>query len=691
MTDYIQWLLDYFVVKKEHHKYRRNMQLDKYVLAEVFEKENLSPMERAVRRFCYVLSQEEPVVLSDERICFLRTNGVIPEIFTEREWEKIKKEHFIHESGKVCNICPDYSLLIDSGFEKKKEQINKKTEEFTLEGNMEAVEFLQGTLRCLNSIEDLVDRYRKEAIRVGNYRVANNLQRVPRYAPETFEQALQFFRIIHFSLWCNGNYHNTVGRLDQYLLPYLEADLERGLITEDDAFELIEEFFISFNKDNDLYPGIQQGDNGQSLVLGGYNSKGEDQYNLLSELCLKASLELKLIDPKINLRVSNKTPLKRYEQGTHLTKVGLGFPQYSNDDTVVKALTDMGYDQNDAYNYVVAACWEFIVPGKAMDIPNISALSFADAVLKALYKCNNDCTFNELMDYVDRIIYEQADNIINSVKNLYIEPSPYISLMTDGCIDNGKDISLGAKYNNYGIHGTGLSTAVDSLAAVHQLVYDEKSVSLEKLRNVLDANFEGHPELFHKMRYDCPKMGNNDDLTNTIATRLLNSFADSLAGRKNERGGIFRPGTGSAMYYIWHSKDMKATPDGRKKGEEFACNYSPSLFSRCKGPISIIQSFANQPLSRVCNGGPLTIELHDSVFKNEDSIRKTAMFIKSYFDLGGHQMQINAVNRDTLLAAKKNPEKYRNLIVRVWGWSGYFVELDEIYQNHIIKRTEFVI
>lgn len=193
------------------------------------------------------------------------------------------------------------------------------------------------------------------------------------------------------------------------------------------------------------------------------------------------------------------------------------------------------------------------------------------------------------------------------------------------------------------------------------------------------------------LRFEGPKFGNDDDCTDRLAVLLLDWFADAVKGRKNERGGIYRAGTGSAMYYIWQSKDLGATPDGRRKGEEFACNYSPSLFSRLDGPVSMIKSFTKPHLKRVANGGPLTVELDDSMFRNEDSIRKTAMFVKSFIDLGGHQMQINAVNREMLLDAKEHPENYQNLIVRVWGWSGYFVELDECYQDHIIKRMELAV
>ena len=179
--------------------------------------------------------------------------------------------------------------------------------------------------------------------------------------------------------------------------------------------------------------------------------------------------------------------------------------------------------------------------------------------------------------------------------------------------------------------------------------------------------------------------------TDEIAVKLLDWFADALEGHNNDVGGIYRAGTGSAMYYIWQSENEQATPDGRRKGEQFAANYRPSIFTRLEGPFSIIKSFAKPNLERVCNGGPLTIELSDSMFRNEEAVEKTAAFVKTFIDLGGHQMQINAVNIDTLKDAKIHPEAHKNLIVRVWGWSGYFVELDECYQNQIMKRMELVV
>ena len=185
-------------------------------------------------------------------------------------------------------------------------------------------------------------------------------------------------------MWCEGEYHCGLGRIDQYLFPYYDADIKAGRLTEETALEEIEEFFIACNRDSDLYIGVQQGDNGQSVMLGGVTRDGKPAFNDLSRLCMKACGELKLVDPKINLRVDKSTPIEVYELGTELTKEGLGFPQYANDDVVIPALQRWGYELEDARDYSVAACWEFLVPGCGMDINNIDAVSFVGALDRAL-------------------------------------------------------------------------------------------------------------------------------------------------------------------------------------------------------------------------------------------------------------------------------------------------------------------
>ena len=183
-------------------------------------------------------------------------------------------------------------------------------------------------------------------------------------------------------------------------------------------------------------------------------------------------------------------------------------------------------------------------------------------------------------------------------------------------------------------------------------------------------------------------MGNDNDAADRYAKILLHMFADAVKGLTNERGGVYRAGTGSAMFYIWHANNLGATADGRSTETPLPANYAPSLNIKLDGPVSLIKSFVKPDLSEVINGGPLTIEFSDTVFRNDEAIAKVAALVKLFIDLGGHQLQLNTVNRDQLLDAQKHPEAYRNLIVRVWGWSGYFVELDKCYQDHIISRVE---
>jgi len=689
MTDRIKQMLDYYVVKKSHHQFRQEA-TDKYRYAVNYKAAGLDDLSRAVCRLADVLSEEEPVVFPDEKIVLLRTVRTLPELFTEDEFNDIKKEHYIHEQGKLCNVCPDYTQLF-CGFGAKSKQIEAKMNEFLAAGEEEKADYEGALLATIEIIQDFMNRYAEAAKKAGNEYAAEIMSKLTTQAPETFGEALQFLRVIHYCLWCSFNYHNGLGRFDQYMYPYYEKDIKEGRLDKESALELLEEFFLSLNKDSDMYTGMQQGDNGQSMMLGGLNRDGSESFNDLSDLCLQASLELKLIDPKINLRANKNTPLSEYVRGTELTKVGIGFPQYSNDDVVFAALRRWGYDEEDIYNYTVAACWEFIIPGLGTDIVNVNGMSFTKCVVESLKKLGDFNTFEEFLEDVKREIYAESDRLRATAANVYMEPAPLMSMVMVGAVERGYDITKGGKYNNYGFHGTGIATAVDSVASIKKYVFDEQRVSKEEMLEILDKDFEGHEELLNELRFEGPKFGNDQDDVDELATKMLDWFADALEGHKNDMGGIYRAGTGSAMYYIWQSENMQATPDGRRKGEQFAANYSPSIFTRLEGPFSIIKSFAKPNLERCCNGGPLTIELADTMFRNEEAVEKTAQFVKTFIDLGGHQMQINAVNCETLKDAKIHPENHRNLIVRVWGWSGYFVELDECYQDQIIKRMELVV
>lgn len=648
-------LFDY-IVAKEHHQFRVDNSCD---LASEYKARGLSPVERMADRFERLMKLQTPHILPEEKIVFLRTTTSIPDCFTEDELAEIKSRHYIHELGYISNINVNYEKVIKNGL-------------LAYKGHDKYAD------RAIELIIELADKYKDEAARVGRSDIVATLERVPRYGATNFREALQMFRILHFAMWLEGNYHNTVGRFDKYMYPYFDADMKAGVYTYESALELIEDFFLSFNKDSDMYVGVQQGDNGQSMVLGGIDENGKSVFSTLSKICLEASRNLKMIDPKINLRVTKDTPDEIFELGTELTKAGLGFPQYENDDIVIPALEKLGYAHEDAANYVVAACWEFIVPNCAFDIVNIAAMSYPKAVNNAMFSyLESSKSYDEFFAHVKDEIQKECDEIMK-IDNVWFVPSPFLEgVMLDP-----------VKYHNFGVHGTGHSTAVDSLAAIKKYVFDEKTVSASEMVSAVKANFEGYPELLNKLRNDTPKLGMDDDYVDDISIELMDSFAACFDGKKNCEGGIWRAGTGSAMFYLRHADEIGASADGRLEREPFGANFAPSLFAQV-GPVSVIKSFSKQHFEKVMNGGPLTIEFHNSVFRDADGIKKVAQLVKYFIMRGGHQLQLNSVNLETMKDAQAHPENYGRLIVRIWGWSAYFVELDREYQDHVIRRQEY--
>ena len=737
MTERIKSLLDR-TFDKEQKKFRRDV--DWKPLLKKFIDEKIDDETRARMGLEAMLAAEEPAFMEGETIHFLRTVKQIPDLHSEEEMEARRKAGTAFgEKGVVFNLTADFGPTIRDGLDRRLEEIeaklasvkNGEAASSPLQGSgispsltsgkdsasplSESVLFLENAALSVKAVLGLVDRYRA-ALAAGRREgapktlpprlAADDGLRAVHTGAKTFHEALQALRVLHYAMWCEGEYHCGLGRIDQYLFPYYDADIKAGRLTDETALEALEEFFIACNRDSDLYIGVQQGDNGQSVMLGGVTRDGKPAFNALSRLCMKACGELKLVDPKINLRVDKSTPDEIFEAGTELTKEGLGFPQYANDDVVIPALQKWGYALEDARDYSVAACWEFLIPGCGMDINNIDAVSFVgclDAALRNLVAAGRGGNVSgapraadaadaaatyadveaEFLDEVQR----RADALVKKYAHVEILPGPFVSVISTGCIEKGQDLCKGGKYNNFGIHGTGIAVAVDSLASVRELVFEKKLVTLDELVKLLDTDYAGRPDVLAAAKA-APKMGNADPKADEIAKRLIAFWGHAFDGRRNDRGGVFRPGTGSAMYYIWHAREVPASADGRLKGHPLSANYAPSLDVPVKGPVSVVRSFTEPDLGPVCNGGPLTIEIHDSAFAFPDGVAKVAQLVKFFIARGGHQMQINTINRETLRDAQAHPEKHRHLIVRVWGWSGYFVELDKEYQDQIIRRVE---
>ena len=660
MTDRIKSLLDR-TFDKEQAKFRRDVDwkplLDRFIAGKTDDE------TRARMGLEAMLAAERPAFMDGERLHFLRTVRRIPDLHSDAEMDARRSAGAAFgEKGVVFNLTADFAPTIRDGLDARLAGLRARLSRARAGQDGAGVSFLANAILSVKAVLGLVDRY-IQAVQISQTSPTCLLSAVHTGA-KTFPEALQVLRVLHYALWCEGEYHCGLGRIDQYLFPYYDADIRAGRLTDDEALEWLEEFFIACNRDSDLYIGVQQGDNGQSVMLGGVTREGKPAFNALSRLCLKACGELKLVDPKINLRVDGTTPLDVYEAGTELTAKGLGFPQYANDDVVIPALVRWG-----------------------MDINNIDAVSFVGCLDAALRTASDAAAYEAVERAFFDEIQRRADALAAKYRHVEILPGPFVSVLSTGCIDRARDICRGAKYNNFGIHGTGIAVAVDSLASVRALVFEQRLVTLPELVALLDTDFAGRPDV-RAAAQAAPKMGNADPRVDEIAKRLLAFWGHAFDGKRNGRGGIFRPGTGSAMYYIWHAREVPASADGRLKGHPLSANYAPSLDAPVKGPVSVVRSFTEPDLVPVCNGGPLTLEIHDSAFAQADGVEKVAQLVKFFVARGGHQMQINTINRETLLDAQSHPERHRHLIVRVWGWSGYFVELDREYQDQIIRRVE---
>ena len=688
MTPRIRNLLDYTFAR---HQDALRRDVDWAPLLARFVAEGTPDEARARIGLQEMLRAEgkSPVFLEGERIALARTVRQIPDLHTDAEMDARRAAGTAFgEKGVVFNLTADFGPAIRDGLDARLAQMRERLARCRAEGDAEGVAFLENAILSVEAVLALAENYRAAAAARGLADIAETFARVPRLGARTFREALQSLRVLHYAMWCEGEYHCGLGRIDQYLLPYFEADRAAGRLDDAGALELMEEFFVACNRDSDLYIGVQQGDNGQSVMLGGVTRDGAPAFNDLSRLCLEACGELKLVDPKINLRVDKNTPVEIYRLGTELTAKGLGFPQYANDDVVIPALERWGYAPEDARDYTVAACWEFVIPGCGMDIDNIDAVSFPgalDATLRAVAR--SAASYEEVEAAFLAEVQRRADALVEKYRHVEILPGPFVSAISAGCVERARDICKGAKYNNFGIHGTGISVAVDSLASVRKLVFGKKMVTLPELVALLDTDFAGRPDVLAAAKA-APKMGNADARADEIAGRVVAFWGRAFDGKRNDRGGVFRPGTGSAMYYVWHAREIPASPDGRLRGHPFPANWAPSLDVPVKGPVSVVRSFTEPDLGAVCNGGPLTIEIHDSAFAMPDGVDKVAELVRFFVLRGGHQLQINAIDRETLLDAQAHPERHRHLIVRVWGWSGYFVELDREFQDQIIKRVE---
>ncbi|MBU3088291.1 glycyl radical protein [Clostridium gasigenes] len=641
-----------------------------------------------------------------------------------------------------AHIAVNYETVLKFGLINYKERTEKKLKELDLTDyrNLNKSYFYRGILIVLDAVVAFAKRYSDLALEVAEkesnssrkaelLEMSRILNKVPYYPAETFQEAMQSMWIIHLVLQIESNGHSlSYGRMDQYLYPYYKEDLELGKITEDSATELLTNLWLKtftinkirswshtrFSAGSPLY---------QNVTVGGQTVDKKDAVNPLSYLILKSVAQTKLPQPNLTVRYHRGLSDDFMKECIEVVRLGFGMPAFNSDEVIIPSFIEKGVSEEDAYNYSAIGCVEVAVPGKwGYRCTGMSFLNFPKSLLIALNDgvdlqsgtklCEGvghfkDMTsFDEVMKAWDKIIREFTRHsvIIDScadMANEEITADVLCSALTDDCIERGLNLKEGgAVYDFISDLQVGIANLGDSLAGIKKCVFEDKSFTPEQLWNALVNNFEGEEgkKIQDILIYRAPKYGNDEDYIDLLLRDAYNIYIDEIKKYKNTRygrgpiGGCYYAGTSSISANVPQGAGTLATPDGRKSGEPLAEGCSPSHAMDQNGPTAVFKSVSKLPTHDITGGVLLNQKVTPQMLSKEEDRLKLISLIRTFFNrLEGFHVQYNVVSRDTLLAAQKHPEDYRDLIVRVAGYSAFFNVLTKQTQDDIIERTEQVL
>ena len=539
---------------------------------------------------------------------------------------------------------------------------------------------------------------------------------VPANAPRTFHEALQYYWFVHIGVITELNPWDSFnpGRLDQHLYPFYKNELEDGTLNKESATEILQSFWVKFNNhpappkvgvtalESNTYTDFAL------INVGGLTDDGRDAVNELSFLILDVIEEMRILQPSSMVQLSKKNPDSFIKRAVRIVKTGFGQPSIFNTDAIIQELVRQGKDIADARNGGASGCVEsgafgteaYILTGyfnltKVLEITlnngydhrtqkqiglktgNAKEFKSFEEVMAAYKK--------QLNHFID--IKIKGNNIIEKLFAEYL-PVPFLSILIDDCIDNGRDYNAGgARYNTSYIQGVGLGSITDILTSIKYNVFDKKKISMAEMLNAMDADFEGFEDMRYDLIYETPKYGNDNDYADDQAVRVFEMFFDAVDGRPTPRGATFRINMLPTTSHVYFGSVIGATPDGRKAFMPLSEGISPFQGTDIKGPTAVMKSAAK--IDHLRTGGTLLNQkFTPQILETEKGIDSVVQLIRSYFRMDGHHIQFNVVHTDTLRDAQKHPEKYEDLIVRVAGYSDYFNDLGEDLQNEIIRRTE---
>ncbi len=546
--------------------------------------------------------------------------------------------------------------------------------------------------------------------------LAQICRRVPENAPSTFHEALQYYWFVHLGVITELNPWDSFnpGRLDQHLLPFYRQGLADGTLTREIAEELLQSFWIKFNN-HPAPPKIgvtAQESNTYTdfclINLGGVKSDGSDAVNELTFLILGVIEEMRLLQPSSMVQISKKNPDHFIHRTLDITKTGFGQPSFFNTDAIVQELMRQGKSVEDARNGGASGCVEagafgteaYILSGY-FNIPKVLEITlhngFDPRTRKQLGPETGNpedfTTFEELITAFEKQLQHftgikiRGNNLIHKIFANHM-PVPFLSLLIDDCIANGTDYNAGgARYNTTYIQGVGLGSITDALTALKYHVFERKTMTMKGFLKALENNFADFEEFRAGLVFDTPKYGNDDDAADDQARRVFELYYNCINGIPTSIGGAHRINLLPTTCHVYFGSVTGALPDGRKAGAPLSEGISPVQGADTHGPTAVLKSAAK--IDHVRTGGTLLNQkFTPSFFEDEEAIRKLTALIRGYFRMDGHHIQFNVVSAETLRDAQKHPEKHRDLIVRVAGYSDYFNDLGEDLQNEIIARTE---
>jgi formate C-acetyltransferase len=675
----------------------------------------------------------------DDRCLGALCDAVIPDAFYPVETANILPFARTGTGGNpIGHFSSNYSKVITRGFKAIKGDALEKLQAMNghlFQGDAEKHLFYRAVVIYCDAVILLAKRYAAECRRLSLLDrfsperkaelagMADSLEYIIEFPARSFWEAVQAAYIYHLTLCFDGQMHGlTLGRFDQYTWPLLKKELGEDTITLEKAQEIVDCFFLKISEAVVLKTtaaAVNSGgySSGQHMSLGGVDREGRDATNEVSYLMLQTMGRLHLHEPPLSLRIHKGTPDSLWEAAIACTKEVGGIPTLQNDDIIIPTLLERGFTIEDARDYCIIGCVE--PAGAGNDFPacgglgRATYLNMGNIITMLINNGRNPLnggdsgfgtgylydykSFDEVMEaYKKHVEHYVCWHI--SMSNLYWlvvrdkMPLIPVSATMDGCLESGKDVMYGgAKYNSNGSSGVGCANVIDSLAVIKYMVFDKKLVTARELYDAIMADWKGYEPLRQRILNDVPRYGNDIPYVDEIAKDAMETFAQAFLRGTSDRGNQWEAGIYPVSTHVVNGKRTWATPDGRVAREALAEGVSPKQGLDRNGPAAVLKSVAAINHSTYRNGTLLNMKFHPATVRGDEGARKLRMLVETYFSMGGMHIQYNVVGGDQLREAQKEPDKYKNLVIRIAGFSAYFVELDNALQNDLISRTDQMI